>query len=166
MRTTEWRCTWNWTRHQLNKLGEQGQFIRERRESAIGFSFVVTNAGPPLCAQGCRSIEIIIVMWPFISQPVPSSFILFYSQHRDLTQRGGGGLRRAQVWLHLLFSERMGTICSNRFHGFWWSRLTCSCLKVWRVLNVMCTCCCSLFHFGIIPRQMNIILVVQHVLAC
>lgn len=24
-------------------------------------------------------------MWPFISQPAPSSFILFYSQHGDLT---------------------------------------------------------------------------------
>lgn len=85
MRQTQWQSTQNGTRHQLNKLGEHSQFIREQRGSAIGFSSDVTNAGPPLCAQGCRSIEIIIVMWPFISQPAPSSFILFYSQHGDLT---------------------------------------------------------------------------------
>lgn len=75
------------TRHQLNKLGEQGQFIRVRRGSAIGFSHDVTNAGPPLCAQGCRSIEIIIVMWPFISRPAPSSFILFPTQRSQRRRR-------------------------------------------------------------------------------
>lgn len=76
------------TRHQLNKLGEQGQFIRVRRGSAIGFCYDVTNAGPPLCAQGCRSIEIIIVMWPFISRPAPSSFILFPTQRSQRRRRG------------------------------------------------------------------------------
>lgn len=115
----------------------------------------MTNAGPPLCAQGCRSIEIIIVMWPFISQPAPSSLILFYSQHRDLTG-GGGGLRRAWVQLYLLFSVCIGIICSNYFHGFWWSPLSCS-SKVLRVLNGFGTRCCGLINFEIIPWFMNII---------
>lgn len=128
--------TWNGTCHQLNKHGEHSQFIREWCGSAIEFSIDVTNAGPPLCTQGCRSIEIIIVMWSFISQRAPSSLILFYSQHRDLTGGGGwgGGLRRARVWLDLLFSECMGIICSNCFHGFWWLPLSCRGSKVVRYL--------------------------------
>lgn len=77
--------------HQLIKLGEQGQFIRVRCRSAIGLSFDVTNAGPPLCSQGCRSIEIIIVMWPFISQPASLSLILFpmlITQRRRKVEKG------------------------------------------------------------------------------
>lgn len=103
------------TRHQLNKPGKQGQFIRARCGSAIGFSFDVTNAGPPLCAQGCRSIEIIIVMWPFISQPAPSSPYIIPNTviSKEEEERG----RRAWVGLYLLFSEHMGIICLNCFHG-------------------------------------------------
>lgn len=90
-------------------------------------------------------------------------YIILFPTHRDLTG-GGGGLRRAWVWLYLLFSVRIGIICSNCFHGFWWSPLSCS-SKVLRVLNGFRTCCCSLFHLGIIPRLMNITLVNMSLLA-
>lgn len=36
--------TLNGAHHQLNKLAEEGQFIREWHEPAIGFSSDVTNA--------------------------------------------------------------------------------------------------------------------------
>lgn len=89
-------------------------------------------------------------MWPFISQPAPSSLIssliLFYSQHRNLT--GGGRVRRARAWLYLLFSQRMGIISSSCFHGFWRSPW-----KFWGSLLGFVTAVAVCFILGLFPSR-------------
>lgn len=155
--------TWNGAHHQLNKLAEQGQFISKWHESAIGFSSDVTNAGATLCAQGCRSIEIIIVMWPFISQPAPSSLILFYSQHRDLigrrgVGRGGGGLEGHQSDC-IYYSQKLWVpFVPTIFRVLWW-RLFSSSNKVLRALNRFHVWYYSLFRFEFILQQSTITVV-------
>lgn len=64
----------------IKQTWRAGSIHQRQRGLAIGFSFDVTNAGPPLWGQGCRSIEIIILMWPFISHPGS----LHYSLRTDL----------------------------------------------------------------------------------
>ena len=74
---TEWLYTSKGRSHQLSKVTGTGLIRQSGRGSAIVFGLDVTNGGPLLCDQGYRSIEIIILMWPFISQPCsPKPYII------------------------------------------------------------------------------------------
>lgn len=113
----------------------------------------MTNAGPPLCAQGCRSIEIIIVMWPFISQPAPSSLILFPTQRSQRRRRGEKGTG-------LIVSFILRTHKHYLFKRFSWLLMTSFVLQQESFDGFcFCTCCHSLPHLGIIPWKMKITLV-------
>jgi len=63
----EWLYTSKGRSHQLSKLTGTGLIRQSGRGSAIVFALDVTNGGALLCDRGYRSMEIIVLMWPFIS---------------------------------------------------------------------------------------------------